>query len=132
MIMKNITLLTIFLFFLSVLSGLSQEGVVRPDSTQQKKTEAGSVSKNREQNQSKNQSQGQGQRQNQGQGGNALGQPGNATGQNAGQQVKQVRSARPDMSKARGARPPDIVRPSGSGVPKGIGRPGGAMRRGGR
>jgi len=32
--------------------------------------------------------------------------------------IKRVRSARPDMSKARGARPPQIVRPSGSGVPK--------------
>ena len=36
--------------------------------------------------------------------------------------VKQVRSARPDMSKARGARPPYITRPSGSGIPKGIGK----------
>ena len=45
--------------------------------------------------------------------------------------VKQVNGARPDMSKARGARPPDIVRPSGSGVPRGMGKPGGARRRGG-
>jgi hypothetical protein len=42
--------------------------------------------------------------------------------------VKQVKGARPDMSKARGARPPDIERPSGSRIPKGVGRPGGAMR----
>jgi hypothetical protein len=41
-------------------------------------------------------------------------------------QVKQVRSARPDMSKSRGARPPDIVRPSGSRIPKGVGRPAGS------
>ena len=40
--------------------------------------------------------------------------------------VKQVRSARPDMSKAKGARPGSIVRPSGSGIPKGVGRPRGA------
>jgi hypothetical protein len=44
--------------------------------------------------------------------------------------VKQVKSARPDMSRSRGARPPDIVRPSGSRIPKGVGRPGGAMRHG--
>ena len=44
--------------------------------------------------------------------------------------AKQVKSARPDMSKSRGARPPDIVRPSGSRVPKGVGRPAGAGRHG--
>jgi hypothetical protein len=44
--------------------------------------------------------------------------------------VKQVKSARPDMSKSRGARPPDIVRPSGSRIPKGVGRPAGAVRHG--
>ena len=46
--------------------------------------------------------------------------------------AKKVRSARPDMSRARGARPPYITRPSGSGIPKGTGRPGGAMGPGGR
>jgi hypothetical protein len=46
------------------------------------------------------------------------------------QSVKQVRAARPDMSKARGARPPDIVRPTGSRIPNGIGRPAGAARPG--
>ena len=44
--------------------------------------------------------------------------------------VKQVKSARPDMSKSKGARPPDIVRPSGSRIPKGVGRPAGAGRHG--
>jgi hypothetical protein len=44
--------------------------------------------------------------------------------------IKQVKGARPDMSKARGARPPDIERPSGSRIPKGVGRPGGAIRPG--
>lgn len=54
-------------------------------------------------------------------------------GANAGQQaVKRVRAGRPDMSRARGARPPMIVRPSGSGIPKGIGKPGGVGRHGGR
>ena len=51
---------------------------------------------------------------------------------NSGRTVKQVRSGRPDMTRARGARPPMIVRPSGSGIPKGVGRPGGAGRKGGR
>jgi hypothetical protein len=44
--------------------------------------------------------------------------------------VKQIRSARPDMTKSRGARPPDIVRPSGSRIPKGVGRPAGAVMHG--
>lgn len=48
------------------------------------------------------------------------------------QTVKRVRSSRPDMSKARGARPPSIIRPSGSGVPRGVGRPAGVGRKGGR
>jgi hypothetical protein len=51
---------------------------------------------------------------------------------NENQAVKRVKAARPDMTKARGARPPLIVRPSGSGVPKGVGRPGGAGRKLGR
>lgn len=46
------------------------------------------------------------------------------------QSVKQVKSARPDMSKVRGARPPDIVRPTGSRIPNGIGKPAGAVRPG--
>jgi hypothetical protein len=46
------------------------------------------------------------------------------------QSVKQVKSARPDMSKVRGARPPDIVRPTGSRIPNGIGKPAGAIRPG--
>lgn len=61
---------------------------------------------------------------------------GNAYGQtkkkNASQSVKQVKGGRPDMSKSRGARPPVILRPSGSGVPKGVGKPGGVGRKGGR
>jgi hypothetical protein len=51
------------------------------------------------------------------------------TGNNSGS-IKQVKSARPDMSKARGARPPDIIRPSGSRIPKGVGRPAGAGKPG--
>jgi uncharacterized protein YlxW (UPF0749 family) len=63
-------------------------------------------------------------------------QKGNAYGQtnrnNATKSVKQVRGGRPDMSRAKGARPPMIVRPSGSGIPKGVGKPGGVGRKGGR
>ena len=59
-------------------------------------------------------------------------QAANAGKNNASQTVKQVKGARPDMSKARGARPPSISRPSGSGIPKGIGKPGGVGRKGGR
>jgi hypothetical protein len=46
--------------------------------------------------------------------------------------VKQVKGARPDMSKSRGARPIYIERQSGSGIPRGIGRPGGAIKPGKR
>lgn len=51
---------------------------------------------------------------------------------NHGQEVKRVNSAHPDMSKARGARPPIVVRPSGSGIPKGIGKPFGTGKHGGK
>ena len=46
--------------------------------------------------------------------------------------IKQVKGARPDMSKSRGARPPYIERQPGTGIPKGIGKPGGAIRPGKR
>jgi hypothetical protein len=49
---------------------------------------------------------------------------------NTNSSVKQVKSARPDMSRSRGARPPDIIRPSGSRIPRGVGRPAGAGRHG--
>ena len=56
-----------------------------------------------------------------------------STGKSVGSQtVRQVRGGRPDMGKARGARPPIIVRPTGSGIPRGVGKPGGAGRYGGR
>lgn len=45
---------------------------------------------------------------------------------------KQVRNGSPDMTRSAGARPPVIVRPSGTGIPKGVGKPGGAGRKGGR
>ena len=61
--------------------------------------------------------------------GNENNQPGNRYGY---QTAKRVKSGRPDMTRARGARPPSIVRPSGSGIPKGVGKPGGAGRKIGR
>ena len=54
-----------------------------------------------------------------------------AENKGASKGVKQVKSAKPDMSRAKGARP-NIVRPSGSGIPKGVGKPAGAGRPGGR
>jgi hypothetical protein len=57
-------------------------------------------------------------------------QPDKGNNDTESQSVKQVRAARPDMSKARGARPPDIVRPTGSRIPNGIGKPAGAKRPG--
>lgn len=59
-------------------------------------------------------------------------QSGRTDSNNSNRDVKQVKSGRPDMTKARGARPPSIVRPSGSQVPRGVGRPGGAGRPRGR
>ena len=56
----------------------------------------------------------------------AQSQKGNASG------VKQVNSARPDWSKARGARPASVERPSGSRIPKGVGKPHGAKGPGGK
>jgi hypothetical protein len=57
-------------------------------------------------------------------------QGGNFGKNNATRTIKRVKGARPDMSKAKGARPPVIVRPSGSRIPKGVGRPAGAFRSG--
>jgi hypothetical protein len=58
--------------------------------------------------------------------GTETGQTGPDGMSNGIQTAKRIRSGRPDMSKARGARPPLVVRPSGSGIPKGAGKPGGA------
>jgi predicted kinase len=64
--------------------------------------------------------------------GNDQNAKGNGTNRYGYQTARRVRNGRPDMTRARGARPPSIVRPSGSGIPKGIGKPGGAGRKGGR
>jgi hypothetical protein len=58
-------------------------------------------------------------------------QPDNNSASGSSDPVKRINSARPDMSRMRGARPPDILRPSGPLLPRGIGKPGGAVRPGG-
>ena len=58
-------------------------------------------------------------------------QQGNSQNSNGNKGVKQVKGARPDWSRSKGARP-NITRPSGSTVPKGVGKPGGAGFHGGR
>jgi hypothetical protein len=59
-------------------------------------------------------------------------QAGNVENNGLTQPVKQIKGARLDLSRSRGARPPDIVRPSGSRIPKGVGRPTGAIKPGRR
>jgi hypothetical protein len=56
---------------------------------------------------------------------------GPGTGPDNRSNLKRINSARPDMTRMRNARPPDILRPSGPLMPRGIGRPGGALRPGG-
>jgi hypothetical protein len=91
--------------------GFAQSGIQQIDSLKQKKQ----TSQSAENEQS------------------AKGNGNNQTGNSYGNQTaRRVRSGRPDMTRARGARPPSIVRPSGSGIPKGVGKPGGAGRKGGR
>ena len=114
---KNINIWLRRLLFFIVLSlftdmvCFSQTGTIQTDSTKisQKKTESGEV----KQAQNKNQNQGSSQK------------------AADSKSVKQVKNAKPDMSKAKGARP-NIVRPSGSAIPKGAGKPGGVKRMGGR
>ena len=115
----------IFVFLLFAGKGFSQTAVQSGDTLRirQQKMEQ-QKEQQKEQEKLRQGNQGQVQAAN----ANASGQ---ANGQ-AGKAVKQVKGSRPDMSNAKGARPPMIVRPSGSGVPKGVGKPGGAGRKGGR
>jgi hypothetical protein len=53
-------------------------------------------------------------------------QPGKSGTNEGSSGIKHIKTARPDLSKVRGARPPDIIRPSGSRIPRGLGKPGGA------
>jgi hypothetical protein len=56
----------------------------------------------------------------------------NAAADNPSKAIKQVKGAKPDMSKAKGARPPVVIRPGGTAIPKGVGRPKGVGKKGGR
>jgi len=116
-ILRSILILTVFLFFANLVC-FSQSGTTLPDSSKisLKSSETGEMNQNKVQAKTQAQNKNQGNAQN------------NAANANA---VKQVKSAKPDMSKAKGARP-NIVRPSGSAVPKGAGKPGGIKRMGGR
>lgn len=122
---RLIKIMLIFVFLLFAGKGFSQTAVQSGDTLRirQQKMEQ-QKEQQKEQEKLRQGNQGQVQAAN----ANASGQ---ANGQ-AGKAVKQVKGSRPDMSKAKGARPPMIVRPSGSGVPKGVGKPGGAGRKGGR
>ena len=124
--MKSISKIVLLFFFLLIAGkGYSQIPVQSDDATrirQQQREQLGEQQKEQQQLRSEN-------RQSQAAGANA---PGQTNGNKQNKTVKQVRGSRPDMSRAKGARPPMIVRPSGSGVPKGVGKPGGAGRKGGR
>jgi cytochrome c biogenesis factor len=120
--MKNLlrTLVFAIIFVFSATISYSQQVKVSTDSTGtvQKKTDTEQGVQNQNMKQNRNQGEVKGQ----------------GNGQNAenAKSVKKVNSAKPDWSKAKGARP-NIVRPSGSGVPQGAGKPGGAGKfRGGR
>jgi len=101
----------VILIFLSAgHTGLAQIGSLQKDTITMKKTESNADSKEQDKKGSDNMQSGK--------------------IENNGGSIKQVKSARPDMSKARGARPPDIIRPSGSRIPKGVGKPAGVGRPG--
>ena len=85
-----------------------------PSKIIQKKTETKKITNNQQQN------------------GNLNKEMANTRNNASNKGIKQVKSARPDMSKARGARPPQIERPAGSRIPRGVGRPGGAFKPGKR
>jgi len=114
--LRSILIFTVLLLFTNMVC-FSQTGTVLPDSSKinLKSRETGEMNQNKEQAKTQAQNKNQGNAQ----------KPANANA------VKQVKSAKPDMSKAKGARP-NVVRPSGSAVPKGAGKPGGIKRMGGR
>ena len=113
--MKRLRLIIIIfvLMFLAGHKGIAQSNIGQIDSLKLKEQKSQSAGNGNEQNAK----------------GNGNNQAGNMYGN---QTAKRIRSGRPDMTRARGARPPTIVRPSGSGIPKGVGKPGGAGHKGGR
>ena len=120
--LPRILLFTLFLAFTNMIC-FSQVASVQTDTTKVRQNQTESDNANQDQIKEQEQVQEQNQLKNQN-------QVNDQKASNA-KAVKQVRSARPDMSKAKGARP-NIVRPSGSNIPKGVGKPGGARRIGGR
>ena len=118
-------LIKIFLIAaLVVLTGtkcFSQSVSVSADTVKISQVDPGSEEAKQNQNQNRNQNGNDDQ----------VKQKKNAQNQETAKAVKKVKGAKPDMSKSKGARP-NIVRPAGSGIPKGVGKPGGAGRRGGR
>lgn len=114
--LRSILIFTALLFIVN-LACFSQSGTTLPDSSKISLKSSETGEKNQNQVQAKTQAQNRNQ--------------GNAQKAANGNAVKQVKSAKPDMSKAKGARP-NIVRPSGSAMPKGAGKPGGIKRMGGR
>jgi uncharacterized protein YxeA len=118
--MKTIKNILLIFTFLMVTAGLlnGQQARVNADTSAvraQDQTQVQKQDQNQTQTQAQNKTQAKGQS-----------QKGNANG------VKQVHSARPDWSKAKGARPASVERPSGSRIPKGAGKPHGAKGPGGR
>jgi hypothetical protein len=109
------------------IKGIAQ--TIPVDTTKVNRNEVGPGETVSNQNQVQNRNRNQTQVQNQ-QGGTAVPNAGNQNGEQ-GKVVKQVKGARPDMSKMKGARP-NIQRPAGSGIPRGAGKPGGAGRMRGR
>lgn len=123
--------LTCILFISGIIN--AQDVKVNPDTAtvraQQKEQQVQEQNRNREQaqNQAQEQNQTQAEKQSQGQGQPTADNQAGAQNQGAGASgIKKVQSARPDWSRARGARPASIERPSGSRIPKGAGKPGGA------
>jgi hypothetical protein len=115
--MKNIKNILIILTLLLFSAGVANAQALGLNSdTVKTKTQKGDKQlQSRDQNQIRSQNQEMDRQKAQ-----ARNQKGNATG------LKQVSGARPDWSKSRGARPASVERPSGSRIPKGVGRPGGA------
>ncbi len=110
---KLLSIIFIILLAISALNNVFSQEVRYSDSTGVRSTSAGKRSENQNSNNPEN-------------------KPAGVRDARGNQGIKNIKSARPDMSRAKGARPPEIVRPSGSRIPKGMGKPGGAVKRGGR
>ena len=113
---KIVFLILLFLMMIPFVGGSQAAGQTVPLTGNDTLKTSQQKAQNKEQNGEKNAKQNQAQ---------------NQSGQNNAKAAKQINSARPDMSKAKGARP-NIVRPSGSSMPKGAGKPAGVGKPGGR